>query len=466
MRSLLKLVIVGALAWPAAAFTASPQPQQDIKPQQFQQQVEQMLAGGEADRAYRWLKDNRQLAGEAWYEYLLARAALDIGRIDEAVAGLERYVAANPDQDPPQFHLARAYVKAGAPDRAVAQYRRIYQHTAFETSRERAREELARMGELPVIAVGDPEHEAQADALKPKEFPPEESLLAGEAFLGAGFDTNANSGTDADRYFFYDLAPEQRNSDSFYLEGGGSVALSHAFGPGLAWRSGLGVNARSNPDAHFADTQDVSAQTQLRWRTSQHRLTGGLVYSVSFFDGKELSNAAALVARLETLTRALLLSVDSEIARLRYPDVPLRDIDSFFVRVKATPAPDPKARWVPRVVGVIGFEEETREASPFGRNLWGVLAGVERVLGPQLRLDGEVGFTKSLFDEAFTQPDHRSDNRVQAELFAHWQPAEKSRWTHSLGARFRMNDSNEPLYDFERLMVGYELGASFGGAQQ
>lgn len=464
MRSLLKLVVAGALAWPAAAFTAPPQ--QAIKPQQFQQQVEQMLAGGEADRAYRWLKDNRQLAGEAWYQYLLARAALDSGRTDEAVAGLESYVAANPEQDPPQFHLARAYARAGAPDRAVAQYRRIYQHTAFEASRERARAELAKMGELPVIAVGDPEREAQVDLLKPREFPPEESLLAGEAFLGTGFDTNANSGTDADRYFYYDLAPEQRDSDSFYVEGGGSVALSRAFGPGLAWRSGLGVNARANPEAHFADTQDVSAQTQLRWRTAQHRLTAGLVYSVSFLDGRELSNAAAIVARLETLTRALLLGVDSEIARVRYPDVRLRDIDSFFVRVKATPAPDPKARWVPRVAGVIGFEEETREASPFGRNLWGVLAGVERVLSPQLRLDGEVGYTKSLFDEAFVQPEHRSDNRVQAELFAHWQPAGKSRWTHSLGARFRLNDSNEPLYEFDRLLVGYELGASFGGEQQ
>jgi hypothetical protein len=144
--------------------------------------------------------------------------------------------------------------------------------------------------------------------------------------------------------------------------------------------------------------------------------------------------------------------------------VPLRDVDTFFLRTEVTPAPRDDARWVPRAAAVFGFEEEKREDSPFGRNLWGVILGAERILSPRWSLDGEAGYTRSMFDEAFLAPKHRSDDTYQARLYAHFTSSDDSAYQHSFGVRFRANSSNEPLYEFDRFVVGYEISGTWGEA--
>ena len=389
-------------------------------------------------------------------------AMADEGRVAEAIAALEIYVKAHPQHDPQRFLLARAYMENGEVEKAGAQYQYIVQTSAFPVSREKAKAELAKMDELPTIPVGDPTPSRQAHA-GAQEFPVEKTALVAETFAGGGYDTNASSGSSVDRYFFFDLLQEHQDSASYYGTVGGSVAGAYAFNDGLSWRSAIGGGARDNGRAHFADTQDLSAQTQVRWSGAQQRLTAGFVYSESWYGDDELNHAIAFTSSLEVLTRALLLTLNGEAARLRFPGAPLRDADSFVLRANAVPAPDPAAKWLPSLTAFTGFEEETHDDSPFGRSLWGLSGGLTRRLPRGFSIEGSVGYTKSMFDGNFTSPERRSDDHKEIGLFGHWHPDEKSRWIHSLGARYLRNDSSEPLYDFERATVGYELSATWGG---
>lgn len=458
MRGLLRVLILHCtLGWPLLAAGAS------TDAPVLQQQVQQLLAAGQAEQAYAALRENAQYEGESWYERLRAEAALGAGRTDEAIARLEKYVAANPQQDEPQFLLARAYEKKGQTDRAVAQYRRIYETNAFEDSREKARVELARLGQPPVIPVGEPKPKVpEASEGEAVQFAAEKGGVLFDAYLGAGYDSNANSGTDSERYFFFDLSAEDRDSESWYATGGGSVLVGWALRDTLAWRTGISVSGTTNPSAHFADSQDVSMQSQLRWSGPQQRLSVGFAHSIRMVDEQRADTAIAAGLKLETLTRVLVTSVGGEAARVRYPHAPLHDVDTFYLRTEVRPAPREDARWVPRAAAVFGFEHEVEETSPFGRKLWGLVAGAERLLRPGLVLDGELGYTKSIFDDPILGPKHRSDDSIQARLYAHWTPHKESRWEHSFGARFRDNSSSEALYDFSRFVVGYEIAGTWG----
>jgi tetratricopeptide (TPR) repeat protein len=445
------------------ALAADPMPRTEAE-------LAERVSAGLAEEAYRALKAvHKNHAGEAWYDYLLALAALETRRTKEAIDRLSRYIEQNPLQDPPQFQLGRAFEQAGRTDRAIAQYRRIYDTTAFEPSRDRARNELARLGAMPVIPVGEPGG-GQPPQQEP-EFDPEENALVAEGYAGTGYDTNANSGVDADRYFQYDLVREEKNSDSFYLTLGGDLEHAKAFSERLAWRSGVSGSARFNPSAHFADTQYASVQTQLRWSGPRQRLTAGLAYSVGLYDDTEpdskypltrTDQALAAGAKLELLTPVVLTSIGAEGARVRFPDAPLRDVNTFFLRTEVTTPPDEAARWVPTVALFTGFEEELREDSPFGRAMWGASAGLKRFLTGNLNVEGGLEVAQSIFDEAFTEPEHREDNRVGGEVFMHWRPDEGSRWTFSGGVRHTTNMSNEPLFDFSRTVVGVEVSGIWG----
>lgn len=458
MRGLLKvLILLCTLGGPLAA-SGAPDAASVL-----QQQARKQIDAGQAAQAYAALKARDEFAGEGWYELLLGEAALASGHGDEAIARLEPYVAANPQQDEPQLLLARAYAQQGQGDRAVAQYRRVYETSPFEGSREKARAELARLGQPPVIPVGEREPTVpKGSNPEPVQFAKEKGGLLFDAFLGTGYDSNANSGTDADRYFFYDLSNEQRDSASWYATGGGSVLAGWALSDHLAWRTGISVAATANPSAQFADTQDVSMQMQMRWSGAHQRLSGGLVHSIRTIDEQRSDTAIAAGLKLEALTDVIVLGVGGEGARVRYPHAPLRDVDTFYLRAEVAPAPREGAAWLPRVAAVFGFEHEKDEASPFGRKLWGVVAGAARVLSPRWSLDGEAGYTKSIFDDAFLDTRHRSDDSIQARLYAHFTAHEKSRWQHSFGARYRTNRSNEPLYAFDRFVVGYELAGTWG----
>ena len=286
--------------------------------------------------------------------------------------------------------------------------------------------------------------------------------VIGEAFLGMGYDSNANSGSDAERYFFYDLLPEQRDSASPYGTVGASVLGSKRIGGAWSWRTGAGGSATAYPSAHFADTGDGSVHTQLRHVGRTHRVALGVVYSARAIDQHLSDEVTAAALTFEKIHGTRLLSLAAEASRLRFPDLPERDVDTRVGRVELRRAPVPNLRWQPRFTVFAGVDEAREPDSPFNRDFWGASLGAEEVFSEVLTVDGEVGYTMARYDAAFVAPERRSDEGWQARLLWRIKTDAASRWQHSFGARYRRNDSTEPLYEFERVVVGYEIARSWG----
>lgn len=79
----------------------------------------QRLGTGDAQGAYQILKpEERNLAGNPDYDYMLGVAAIDSGRPAEAVAAFERALAVKPDHLQARAELGRAYIAMNEPEAA------------------------------------------------------------------------------------------------------------------------------------------------------------------------------------------------------------------------------------------------------------------------------------------------------------------------------------------------------------
>jgi hypothetical protein len=85
-----------------------------------------LLAAGDAKQAYAELiAVQDKMSGMPEYDYLLGVAALDSGRIEDAIIAFERVLALVPNHAGAQMDLARAYYAAGSFDLAEAAFQKL-----------------------------------------------------------------------------------------------------------------------------------------------------------------------------------------------------------------------------------------------------------------------------------------------------------------------------------------------------
>ena len=88
--------------------------------------AQQLLAMGNAKQAYMELiAVQDRLAENIEFNYLLGVAALDSGKLDEAIIAFERVLAANPNNAGAKLDLARAYFAVGSYDLAEVSFREL-----------------------------------------------------------------------------------------------------------------------------------------------------------------------------------------------------------------------------------------------------------------------------------------------------------------------------------------------------
>ena len=106
--------LVAALCLPAAAQQA------DLE------RAKSLIAAGDAKQAFELLAPQQdKQAGMPEFDYLLGVAALDSGRLEEAIIAFERVLAVLPNHAGAQMDLARAYYAAGSFDLAEAAFVRL-----------------------------------------------------------------------------------------------------------------------------------------------------------------------------------------------------------------------------------------------------------------------------------------------------------------------------------------------------
>lgn len=95
------------------AWAAHAEPLDDLRRQVESSQVEQ---------AWRTAQDNPQLIGQPEFDFLYGLAALNAGRVAEAVLALERHLAVAPGNDRARLELARGYFLLGEYPRARSEF--------------------------------------------------------------------------------------------------------------------------------------------------------------------------------------------------------------------------------------------------------------------------------------------------------------------------------------------------------
>ena len=111
MRAFLRGVALVALTAASAAVFAQDDP--------VIENARKLLAAGNAKQAYTELiAVQNRLSGMPEFDYLLGVAALDSGKIDDAIIAFERVLAVLPNHAGAQMDLARAYYAAGSFDLA------------------------------------------------------------------------------------------------------------------------------------------------------------------------------------------------------------------------------------------------------------------------------------------------------------------------------------------------------------
>ena len=146
-----------------------------------------LLEAGNARAAYRLLRpleDN--LAGEAYFDYLLGLSALDSNNALDAVFALEPVVDLNPEHGPARAELARAYLALGETDDAQAEFQKVQE---MDVPPE-AKQTIERyMSNIELF------HDATRTRFRPW------------VLTGLGYDTNVNGATDTNGPVAIPIAP-------------------------------------------------------------------------------------------------------------------------------------------------------------------------------------------------------------------------------------------------------------------
>lgn len=112
-----------SLAGPPALICALLAPLNALADPALLRDAQQLLTANNPKQAYMILLAKQdQLAGKPDFDYLLGVAALDSGKIDEAIIAFERVLQVAPENAGARMDLARAYYTAGSMDLAQANF--------------------------------------------------------------------------------------------------------------------------------------------------------------------------------------------------------------------------------------------------------------------------------------------------------------------------------------------------------
>lgn len=377
--------------------------------------------------------------GDAAYDYLLGLAALETGRAEEAVFALQRVLFLAPDQVRVRAHLARAHFVGGNLDQAEAEFQRVL----AEGPPPQIRQSI--QGYLREI-------QAQRNALTPR-------LIASVGASG-GYDDNVNSATrDATvdtPLGSFALGDGGRARNSGFTTTRVDLVYEHPLSRRRKIDVVLAASMRHNFDAPAFDLDVYRLEAGHTQTFGAQDLRGAVVGSYAVLDGETFQRTGGLSGRWGWTRGAWRLAAEVELAAVRFPEDPLRDVDRLTAELAA--------RWFGGrdlvSLALSGGTERARddEGAHQGRDVAGVSASWSRMVAP-----GHLPFARVQFLEARHHEEHpvfaqrREDARRSAALGWNWFMNDE------LSARAELSytevDSTLSLFEFDRVFL--ETGLSY-----
>jgi len=448
-------VVAGCLAASAAAFAAD---------DPVIESARKLLAAGNAKQAFTELiAVQDRLSGMPEFDYLLGVAALDSGKLDDAIIAFERVLAVLPNHAGAQMDLARAYYAAGSFDLAEAAFLKLRAASPPPAA------QIAINRYLDSIAQRKQQTQAGWTAF-------------GE--LGLGYDSNI-TGVPSD--FF---AASQQSIGIGFNPVGNSVKRSAAFAQGAAgaeyfrpiqrgWSVFVGGEARGRAyhkeDDFDSEALEVHFGGALNAGDDQYRLSAN--YAPFWQEG-----AAPAVAGSEKLTndrRIASLASDWRHAidtktqvgfglqanSIRFPHNELENFNELLVTGSWLHSYEGRGSPLLYVSAFVTedranneFENGVQGTSTKSKNLFGARSYFQYSMSPKLQAYNSVGFTyrKDKDDWARSNIIQRGrDSYFDISLGLAWAFREKC--AMRVQYVYSHNSSNIDIYDFNRSEVSSNI---------
>ena len=397
------------------------------------QRAESLLASGHTRGAYEMLRSYaRDLAGNPYFDYLLGVAALDSGRLSEAIMSLQRAAAAAPDFSGARMELARAH---------------------FESQEYGAARDMfvALLAEEPPAEIRDL-IDSYIKAIDTRQkSPPHRFSPYGEFFTG--FDSNANGSTDDQQFLGFTLSPENQAIDSTFFEAAAGFDWNLPRSTNFSWFIGARASYRQNPDAEFVDAGMISGIASANWRSGAFFGKAAINAYGASRDGDSNENyggAEVLLGRNIGDRWDLQLSVRS--GGLRYDEsIEVLDVNRTLYSVGTSYRFAPQGRVTFELIG--GSDDEQQAGSPYGNSKKGGRVAIHAAVSESSRLLASAGSLTSDYDGLFFGSG-REDRQDSLLLQLEFLNVGVGGLTLAPRVRYIDNDSDIALYKYDRTEVG------------
>jgi tetratricopeptide (TPR) repeat protein len=397
-----------------------------------------LLDAQHADAAVALLAPLEQArAGDPYYDAALGAALLANGEPARASIALERATAIDPSLAGARLDLGIAYYRMGA--------------------REDARQALLAVRELdPPPDATHTIDEYLARIVRDEA----RRMVRFDLALTSGYDTNPNAATTLDQFLGFVLTPASRASESAFCELTADGGLVQPLRGGFALDTQLSFSARTNPEADFVDTASGQGMLALRQQTARSLRSLELVGYRLDMDGELNSRGAGLGGRwLRLLGERWNAGGFARALAVRYGDaLEVKDVDQIAGGFELAHLWGPQGRGGVRADLQLGRDRPRDDASPWGRDLYGIDAGASWRFSPRLLGQLGTGWLRSRYDDAFfpsVLADRRRDTLLLARAQLQWQLAQA--WSLDAQLSWSRNRSNVEIYAYDRTAL--QLGA-------
>ncbi|NJM43873.1 MAG: DUF560 domain-containing protein [Brachymonas sp.] len=419
------------------------------------QNAQSLLTAKQATQAYQLLSPQETArAGQPDFDYLLGIAALDSGRVTQAIFAFERVLAVQPGNALARAELARAYIAAGEADTAKSQLQQV---KASPNVPPEARASVDRL-------LSSLESSSQGKPLKMY------------VEMGLGHDSNLSGGPNLTTFAVPNIftpssppitvtlpAASRQRSDSVYHLGAG-LTYQHALNAStdlttqLNWRS---TQPQSEKDL---DTQTIDASIGIAHTAGANRYFLNLQHGQLSFDGNSYRKTTGISGQwLHSLSATQQLMAFVQHASLRYPGPGFSNAKRNVIGgAWGLALSSSTSMYLGAAFG--GEQADKVAAKELGFKLTGLRAGGEHVLSQQMRLFANVGYEirrHRANDFVFGLP--RQDEQLDLALGLHYllAPTRYGQWRITPQINFTHRDSNINVYEMKRTQINLTARLDF-----
>jgi hypothetical protein len=396
-------------------------------------QADALLAASDSHSAYNLLAPREaELAGHAYFDYLLGVAALDSGHTAGAILSLERAAAAAPQFSGARMELARAHFEAGEVRLARPLFVALLAENPPPGVRTVINQYIAAIDAKPGTPPGD--------------FSPYAELLVGH-------DDNANGSTDNQQFLGFTLSPENLATETSFFEGAAGFNWTAPRSASFAWRLGARAGYRKNPDAEFVDAGILNGSGGMIWRRGAVFGSADLDAYHATRNGKSNEDYGGVnVLFGRHLNERWDLSIALRGGALRYADaIDVLDVNRALYTLGAAYRFQSRGRVSIEAIG--GSDKERQSGSPYGNSKIGVRLSVNAPVGASTYLFASVGSLTSDYDGLFFGAP-REDTQLTSVLQFEFRDVLTDGLTIAPRVRYIDNDSDVSLYDYDRTEIG------------